>query len=491
MNLIRRQRQALRFADGLVDMGLLDFMIRVIADHIAFALAGKHAGAVDDAVDFSPFKILARGLIRVRKRLVHRIGYGLEIDDVAFADTAFRGGLAEAEDDGIPRFVACPVQGTDFRGPDLDACDDVFVVKCHKISISAFRRTAAKKVFSPLKLAPGACNSEHKGVFYAVYAIFQVRNGENQMEFLYEIQLDNGAKYKARGDDSLTLKEGDWCVIRKDFFLDYGRIVSSAPTPYNPALEQKENLHPTGTPSEKRAEIPRIQRKATVVDQGKAHENLMRSKSAMRTAAQFIERLALPMKLINAHYSFDNKLLAIQFSADGRVDFRELVKQLSSALNTRIELRQIGVRDETAIVGGISICGRPLCCCSFLKEFASINVKMAKEQDLSLTPSTISGICGRLKCCLKYEHEGYLELERTMPRRGDCCECKEGRGRIIDRNLLTQRVVVQLDDSGRTVSCSKDEVSVVYPEKYKVGRNRTRDRETPSKEEQELSKLED
>ena len=311
------------------------------------------------------------------------------------------------------------------------------------------------------------------------------------MEFLYDIQLDNGAKYKARGDDSLTLKSGDWCVIRKDFFLDYGQVVSSCRCPYNPAEEPKENLHPTGTPSEKRAEIPRIQRKATVVDQGKANENLMRSKSAMRTAAQYIEKLGLPMKLINAHYSFDNKLLAIPFSADGRVDFRELVKQLSAALNTRIELRQIGVRDETAIVGGISICGRPLCCCSFLKEFASINVKMAKEQDLSLTPSTISGICGRLKCCLKYEHEGSLELERTMPRRGDCCECQEGRGRIIDRNLLTQKVVVQLDDTGRTISCSKDEVSVVYPEKYKVNRNKTRDKEPCSKEEEELSKLED
>ena len=310
------------------------------------------------------------------------------------------------------------------------------------------------------------------------------------MEFLYDILLDNGFKYKARGDDSLALKSGDWCVIRKDFFLDYGQIVGSSRTPYNPDAERKE-VHHSGPPSEKKAEIPRIQRKATMVDQGKANENLMRSKSAMRTAAQYIEKLGLPMKLINAHYSFDNKLLAIQFSADGRVDFRELVKQLSAALNTRIELRQIGVRDETAIVGGISICGRPLCCCSFLKEFASINVKMAKEQDLSLTPSTISGICGRLKCCLKYEHEGYLELERTMPRRGDCCECQEGRGRIIDRNLLTQKVVVQLDDTGRTISCSKDEVSVVYPEKYKVNRNKTRDKEPRSKEEEELSKLED
>ena len=173
------------------------------------------------------------------------------------------------------------------------------------------------------------------------------------------------------------------------------------------------------------------------------------------------------MKLLNAHYSFDCKLLSVQFTADGRVDFRQLVKDLSVALNTRIDLRQIGVRDETAIRGGIGICGRQLCCCSFLHDFKSINVRMAKEQDLSLTPSTISGACGRLKCCLKYEHEGYLDLEKTMPRRGDACECSEGRGRIIDRNLLTQKVVVELE-TGKTMSCSKDEVQVVYPEKYKI-----------------------
>jgi len=194
----------------------------------------------------------------------------------------------------------------------------------------------------------------------------------------------------------------------------------------------------------------------------------MRGKSALRTSAQFVERLKLPMKLINAHYSFDGKLITIQFSADGRIDFRELVKQLSHTMNTRIELRQIGVRDETAIMGGIAVCGRSLCCCSFLKEFSSINVRMAKEQDLSLTPSTISGLCGRLKCCLKYEHAGYLELEKSMPRRGDCCECKDGRGRVVDRNLLSQRLLVQLEDTGRCVQCSREEVTVVYPEKYRV-----------------------
>ena len=309
------------------------------------------------------------------------------------------------------------------------------------------------------------------------------------MEFLYDILLDNGFKYKARGDEALSLKSGDYCIIRKDFFLDYGQIIAVSHAPYDPDAQPKE-IHHSGTPSEKRAEMPRIQRKATMMDQSKANENVMRAKSALRTTAQFIEKLNLPMKLINAHYAFDGKLLAIQFSAEGRVDFRELVKQLSAALNTRIELRQIGVRDETSIVGGLSICGRPLCCCSFLTEFDSINVKMAKEQDLSLTPSTISGMCGRLKCCLKFEHAGYLELEKTMPRRGDCCECKEGRGRIIDRNLLTQRVVVQLDDTDRTVSCSKDDVNVVYPEKYRVrsNTNRREDKDSPP---DELAKLED
>ena len=292
-----------------------------------------------------------------------------------------------------------------------------------------------------------------------------------EAEIIYDVQLDSGAKYKARAADSLALKSNDWCVIRKDFYLDYGKVL------------QKKGPLPA---SANKADYPKVQRKATVLDQSKANENVMRSKSAMRTSLQFVERLKLPMKLLNAHYSFDGKLITIQFTAEGRVDFRELVKELSHALNTRIELRQIGVRDETAIYGGFAICGRQLCCCSFLKEFSSINVRMAKEQDLSLTPSTISGMCGRLKCCLKYEHAGYLELEKTMPRRGDMCECKEGRGKIIDRNLLTQHVVVQMEDTGNTLTCSKDEVRVVYPEKYKLQK-----KEEEEAIDEEIKRLED
>ena len=292
------------------------------------------------------------------------------------------------------------------------------------------------------------------------------------MDIVYGILLDNGSGYNARCDSSLGLHIGDFCVIRKDFYLDYGQIVKQfdAPPPEStPAVPVEEERESGGTVfSAKKNEIYAIQRKANVADQSKAHENQMRAKSALRITGQYVDRLGLPMKLINAHYSYDGKLITVQFSAEGRVDFRELVKVLSQEFNTHIELRQIGVRDETSILGGIANCGRPLCCCQFLKEFASINVKMAKEQDLSLTPSTISGICGRLKCCLKYEHEGYLELEKTMPRRGELCECKEGRGRIVDRNLLTQKVTVQLGESNHTVVCPASEVSVVYLDKYKV-----------------------
>jgi len=292
------------------------------------------------------------------------------------------------------------------------------------------------------------------------------------MDIVYGILLDNGAGYNAKCDSSLGLHVGDFCVIRKDFYLDYGQIVKQydtpPPEPPRPAPSEDGSESSGSSFAARKNEIHSIQRKATVVDQGKAHENRMRAKTALRITGQYVAKLGLPMKLINAHYSYDGKLITVQFSAEGRVDFRELVKLLSQEFNTHIELRQIGVRDETSILGGIANCGRPLCCCQFLKEFASINVKMAKEQDLSLTPSTISGICGRLKCCLKYEHEGYLELEKTMPRRGELCECKEGRGRIVDRNLLTQKVTVQLGESNHTVVCPASEVSVVYLDKYKV-----------------------
>jgi cell fate regulator YaaT (PSP1 superfamily) len=188
------------------------------------------------------------------------------------------------------------------------------------------------------------------------------------------------------------------------------------------------------------------------------------------------------MKLLNGHYTLDGKQLTIQFTADGRVDFRELVKELSKALGTRIELRQIGVRDESAIYGGIFICGQELCCSKFLKSFDSINVKMAKEQDLSLTPSNISGVCGRLKCCLKYEHDGYIEMEKTMPRRGELCTTPDGKGKVTDRNLLTQTVIIQFEN-GTTKRFKASEIKF-------NSRNKQQHVE-PEEKSEELKKLED
>ena len=302
------------------------------------------------------------------------------------------------------------------------------------------------------------------------------------MKLIYEILLDTGATYESLGDEALGLKIGDYCLIKKDRCLDYGKI--------------RKSTGSLASGKEKEKEIPEISKKATMLDKSKANENMMRAKSAYRTAKIQIDKLKLPMKLLNVHYTFDRKLVSFQFTADGRVDFRQLVKDLSQILSTRIDLRQIGVRDETAIIGGFGTCGQVLCCKRFLKEFDSINVKMAKEQDLSLNPVNISGICGRLKCCLKYEHCGYLELDKDMPRRGAFCECSEGVGKIVDRNLLTQHVTVYIDDSSKYLSCPKEEVRVVYPDKYKISavqqKGKQRNKETKKNQiPDEIAKLDD
>jgi len=268
------------------------------------------------------------------------------------------------------------------------------------------------------------------------------------MDRLLTIKLDNGSLLEAKAPAELELKPHEICVFRRDFYTDAGEMIREIPEP------------PEGIDW---GALPVVLHVADNRELATANDNFMRSRGAMRTAHELVGNLGLAMKLLNAHYSLDGKLVVIQFSADGRVDFRELVKELSRALCTRIELRQIGVRDETGIYGGIAVCGQQLCCSRFLKEFNSINVKMAKEQDLSLTPATISGACGRLKCCLKFEHEGYQELEKDMPKRGSWVETPQGRGRVCDRNLLTRKVSVQLE-TGNIANFLCSEITLHVPE---------------------------
>ena len=193
---------------------------------------------------------------------------------------------------------------------------------------------------------------------------------------------------------------------------------------------------------------------ATQDDIRKEEKNREKEKEAFGICLEKIRKHGLEMKLIDAEYTFDNNKVLFYFTADGRIDFRELVKDLASVFRTRIELRQIGVRDETKIRGGIGICGRPLCCNTYLSEFAPVSIKMAKEQNLSLNPSKISGVCGRLMCCLTNEEETYEELNSRLPSKGDHVTTPEGlRGDVQSVNVLRQqvKVIVTLDNDEKEI----------------------------------------
>lgn len=194
------------------------------------------------------------------------------------------------------------------------------------------------------------------------------------------------------------------------------------------------------------APLKPIVRVATEEDMKKVAENHEKEKSAFKICEEKIAKHGLEMKLTDVEYTFDNSKILFYFTADGRVDFRELVKDLASVFRTRIELRQIGVRDEAKMIGGIGICGRPFCCKSFMGEFAPVSIKMAKEQGLSLNPAKISGACGLLMCCLKYEHENYEYLSKITPKPGAVVKTKSGKGVVTEANLLGGTVKVRLDD---------------------------------------------
>ena len=200
---------------------------------------------------------------------------------------------------------------------------------------------------------------------------------------------------------------------------------------------------------------------ATEEDDKKAIENNEKEKKAFKICKEKIAKHGLEMKLIETEYTFDNNKVLFYFTADGRIDFRELVKDLASVFKTRIELRQVGVRDETKMLGGIGICGRTLCCNTYLSEFIPVSIKMAKEQSLSLNPTKISGICGRLMCCLKNEQEAYEELNSNLPDIGEKVKTFDGfKGEVVSVNVLRQKVkiVVEVDDEREIKEYAIDEL---------------------------------
>lgn len=230
-----------------------------------------------------------------------------------------------------------------------------------------------------------------------------------------------------------------------------------------------------------------VLRVATAKDDEQEAANKQKEKEAFRICLEKIKKHDLQMKLIDAEYTFDNNKVLFYFTADGRIDFRELVKDLAAVFKTRIELRQIGVRDETKILGGIGICGRALCCHTHLSEFAPVSIKMAKEQNLSLNPTKISGVCGRLMCCLKNEEEIYEELNRKLPNVGDFVTTEDGlKGEVHSVNVLRQlvKIVVDVDDEKEIHEYKAEQL------RFKRKHNKNHKADVSDAELKELEKLE-
>ena len=207
-----------------------------------------------------------------------------------------------------------------------------------------------------------------------------------------------------------------------------------------------------------------VMRKATEKDLQMMQANKAKEKEACKICEKKIKEHGLDMKLVDVEYTFDGSKILFYFTADGRVDFRELVKDLASVFRTRIELRQIGVRDESKMLGGLGICGRCFCCSSFLGEFQPVSIKMAKEQGLSLNPTKISGTCGRLMCCLKYEQDAYEYLLKITPPKGSLVKTREGKGTVVDIDLLKGTLKVQLQgkEESAPLICPRKEVKVLF-----------------------------
>ncbi len=268
-----------------------------------------------------------------------------------------------------------------------------------------------------------------------------------------DIQFRPGQKVYYFAPDGKEYHTGDHVIIDTARGPEYGICAAG-----NHKIPAKEVISP----------LRCVMRLANDQDEKIIQENRAKEKKAYEVCQQKIEAHGLDMQLVSAECAFDGSKILFFFTADERVDFRELVKNLASVFHTRIELRQIGVRDKAKMVGGLGICGRPFCCASFLDDFQPVSIKMAKTQNLSLNPVKISGTCGRLMCCLKYEQEAYEDLLRSAPKAESFVDTPEGRGTIVEVDLLRQRVKVRMEDQPETItSFHNDEIAVLRSGKAK------------------------
>ena len=260
---------------------------------------------------------------------------------------------------------------------------------------------------------------------------------ENQTVEVVDIQFRPGQKVYYFDPAGQTFQAGDHVIIDTARGPEFGYCAGG-----NHTIAAKDVVTP----------LRSVLRLATAEDEKTLARNRSEEKRAFEICQQKIAAHGLDMQLVSAEYAFDGSKILFFFTADERVDFRELVKNLASVFHTRIELRQIGVRDKAKMVGGLGICGRPFCCASFLDDFQPVSIKMAKTQNLSLNPTKISGTCGRLMCCLKYEQEAYEDLLRTAPKTESFVDTPEGRGTVVEVDLLRQRVKVRMEDAPDTIS---------------------------------------
>ncbi len=271
-----------------------------------------------------------------------------------------------------------------------------------------------------------------------------------------------------------VIKKGDHVIVETARGVEYGTVVGEPRE-----VDDDEVIKP----------LKPVLRTASTKDDEQEKANRVKEKEAFKVCLEKIKKHNLEMKLIDAEYTFDNNKILFYFTADGRIDFRELVKDLAAVFKTRIELRQIGVRDETKIIGGYGICGRPLCCHSYLSDFVPVSIKMAKEQSLSLNPTKISGVCGRLMCCLKNEEDVYEELNRKMPGVGDICKAKDGlEGEVSSVNILRQtlKILVNVDDEKEVHEYKLEEIESIKKKPKKKNQNNKKN----SQDDEEIKELE-